>query len=200
MAIKHITIPELTGREIANFRSKIAPPNENGCEIWKAACDDERGYGVFHINRNNHQRKYRATRVAYFLYYGKQPDEMLVCHNCPSGDNPSCCAGVHLFLGTNRENMQDAKKKGRLHVGDDHYSRQHPERLARGATHGSRTHPERLKRGEQHPHAKLTADKVRQIRAMQDTGTSQTQVGRMFDISRAVVSKIWSRELWTHVQ
>lgn len=145
MASTHLTIPELTAEETARFKSKIAPPDENGCELWMGGRDKD-GYGKFKMRRHT----YRATRIAYVLYYGEQPGELLVCHNCPGGDNPACCTDEHLFLGTNQDNMTDGKMKGQFATGDRNSSRLYPERLVRGDDHPHHLHPERMARGDAH--------------------------------------------------
>jgi hypothetical protein len=53
----------------------------------------------------------RAHRASFEFYKGVIPEGMLVCHTC---DNPPCINPKHLFLGTNKTNRQDAKRKGRL--------------------------------------------------------------------------------------
>jgi hypothetical protein len=57
------------------------------------------------------QHKY-VHRLAWEEANGQPvPPGMNVCHSC---DNPSCCNPDHLWVGTQRENVQDAVRKGRL--------------------------------------------------------------------------------------
>lgn len=75
------------------------------CHWWDGA-PDRNGYGRISVGSVN----YSAHRMAYKIYKGEIPENMIVCHTC---DNPMCVNPDHLWLGTNRENLQDMVKKGR---------------------------------------------------------------------------------------
>lgn len=95
----------LTEREENTFWSKVRIPiNPDACWDWQAWRDKE-GYGGVKIR----QKSYRAARIAYSLCKGMLP-ALLVLHRC---DNPSCVNPDHLFLGTAKDNYDDATQKGR---------------------------------------------------------------------------------------
>ncbi len=50
-------------------------------------------------------------KLSWMLHKGEVPDGFKVCHHC---DNPPCVNPGHLFVGTNKDNIDDANRKGRL--------------------------------------------------------------------------------------
>jgi hypothetical protein len=57
------------------------------------------------------QKELSAHRVAYELFNGPAPEELLVRHSC---DNPPCVRPDHLLLGTHRDNMEDRFTRDRF--------------------------------------------------------------------------------------
>ncbi len=93
---------------------------KDACWIWTASLTRS-GYGQFNVDG----RPRPAHRIAWTLRHGAIPRGKLVLHDCPKRDNRRCVR--HLFLGTQKDNAQDAAWKGRL------WMQRHPERVRRGA-------------------------------------------------------------------
>lgn len=54
--------------------------------------------------------------------------------------------------------------------------------------------------GEKNPGAKLTADKVREIRALKLSGQSLTKIASKYNIGFQQVSRIVNKTRWGHVE
>ena len=106
------------------------------CWLWTRPTHDN-GYGYLWVDG----RHRRVSRLSWEIHYGPIPADLDVLHHC---DNPPCVRPEHLFLGTQRDNMQDAIAKGRP-VGP---------------------------RGEDHGAARLTWAIVREIRSSSETANA----------------------------
>ena len=97
---------------IDRFNAKWALNESNGCWEWTAMRDRD-GYGSMWGGKElGKEDNLRAHRVSWMLHRGELPDDKLVLHRC---DNPRCVNPDHLFIGTGKDNIQDALAKGRLH-------------------------------------------------------------------------------------
>lgn len=135
------------------------------CWEWTASTDDY-GYGQFGIDG----KILRAHRVAYKLVYGDIPEGLCVCHHC---DNPGCIRPSHLFLGTYRDNTQDAVAKGRMKQPDN--------------------------RGEKHGMSKLVEDDIHDIRQLNSSGVERKLLAKMWEVSEVHISNIVNRKKWKHI-
>lgn len=81
-------------------------PVPSGCIEWTGSRFTN-GYGIL----THKDRHLLAHRVAWQEANGPIPEGMVVMHLC---DNRPCVNVEHLRLGTQADNMRDAKEKGRL--------------------------------------------------------------------------------------
>jgi hypothetical protein len=107
----------------------------NGCWIWTG--NARKGYGLLSLNGGT--ATVLVHRLAWTLENGPIPEGLFVCHHC---DNARCWRVSHLFLGTAKDNNQDASRKGRNC------------------------------RGERRSNAKLTDDAVRAIRTSTESAAA----------------------------
>jgi hypothetical protein len=142
-----------------HFLSK-ACESANGCLEW-LGCKNRHGYGVIGLNGD----RFMAHRLAWMLFRSEIPAGMFICHHC---DNPSCVNPEHLFIGTPKDNTQDARKKGRLAY------------------------------GKRNQWAKLTPEKIKEAYAMNRNGASCHYIAKHFGVSRNTITRALSGSSWSH--
>lgn len=168
-------------RSVERFWTKVSiPEDKRKCFEWLGYKDKD-GYGR---HRPGKGKNYvGAHRFAWELSNGEIPRGMCVLHRC---DNRGCVNVLHLFLGTNFDNVTDMVTKGRNLSGDKHPCRLRPERMARG---------------EQHGQSKMTAEKVREMREAYENGARNvTELARRYGIHNSTAWDIVHMKSWKHVQ
>lgn len=129
--------------------------NKNGCWIYPYV--NGRKYGSFAL----HGVKELAHRASFRSFNGEIPPNMFVCHKC---DNPSCFNPEHLFLGTCKQNIQDAIAKGRAkHIG---------------------------RKGNVDGWTKLNLIQIDEMRKLYDEGFNIMRLSKIFNCSKDYISKI----------
>jgi hypothetical protein len=143
------------------IESKVEKIPEAGCWIWMGATQ-VRGYGEL----ISHNRKRLAHRASYEAFVGEIPKGMYVCHSC---DNVYCVNPAHLFLGTQKQNLQDMAKKKRSTI------------------------------GERNPMAKLTEQEVEKIKEEIHFGLCDSDIAINYSVCRQTINNIRNGKVWKNV-
>lgn len=145
----------------------IVRPSLGRCWLWTGA-RIRNGYGHLWVTPSQQEN---AHRVAWRL--ANAPEGAELADIPPGGvirhrcDVPLCVRPSHLLLGSYQDNADDA--------------------VAR----------DRVSHGERHPGARLTEERVGEIRARYaEGGISQRQLAAEFGVCQSVVSEIVNRKAW----
>lgn len=162
------TIYDKTGKNKVNQHDYRDFPNgkywtsivfaTSGCWLWVKA-RSKLGYGL--------SSGIKAHRLAWELFNGPIPSEMNVLHKC---DVRNCVNPSHLFLGTQKDNMQDAARKGRIVAIP--------------------------KPGSTNPMAKLTKEKVIAMRQLRKTGATYKKIAQKYNVSEMTALRAVKGESW----
>lgn len=159
-------MPIMSERLYKFFGKKVAyTANPNMCWNW-TAFKNEHGYGILSIMYENKYIKIKAHRLSYYIHNKIDPMEMVVRHKC---DNPACCNPNHLVLGTQQDNVDDMKERGRMAV------------------------------GEKYSKSKRTEAEVLEIRRLFNEGVSRKDIADKFNIPRSSVISLILRREWKHI-
>lgn len=155
------------GTLLERFLNSFKMTDIDKCWEWEGALDNY-GYGA--ITRDGNQ--YRAHRLSYEFYKGPVVDRLFVCHTC---DNRKCVNPHHLFLGTHRDNMKDAKNKCRMRNGNQ--------------------------KGYRNGNAKLCDSLVLGIRELRKNfNLPYLTIAKKFGVSKETIYFICAGKTWKHVE
>lgn len=140
--------------------------NDNSCWEWKGKLD-KGGYGYL----SHKGYPYKAHRLSYEIYYAEPLGELHCLHSC---DNRKCVNPLHLFSGTNLDNVRDKVQKGRCYTGNQ--------------------------KGENNGASKLSDNQVVEVRNLYKSGNYTTiKLGEMYNVTRSTISYIVNNKTYTHL-
>ena len=150
----------------------LSTQNTDDCVMWPhyrspIPRTGKPGYGMVKF-----QGKHTSTNRSAWLLSGQEiPKGMKICHTC---DNPGCVNLRHLFIGTQRDNMQDCIRKGR----------------------------KKMPKGVNNPSAKLTESQVREIRIFWEKNSSTygpRAFAEKFKVGLTSVRDVINNRTWRHL-
>ncbi len=156
----------LEEKRFNKFATSIAIDEPDKCWNWQRR--KFKGYGMVRAEYIGKRETFRmaAHRFSFLHFKGEIPKGMSVCHKC---DNPACVNPEHLFLGTHKQNFEDAANKKRMAHGERHYR------------------------------TKLQIADVINIRERFSLGEQIKKIALSFNLRASTISGIVHRRTWRHV-
>lgn len=177
----------------------VGQPDE--CWEWKG-CKGDYGHGLFHMRdrENKKDKVVRSARVSFFLRNTYLPDN--VHHECV---NSSCVNPNHLKDMTRSEHMKLHARPGDKNNLWGKFGKDHPMGGRTGELHpmfGRRFKKpeESILKGEECHSAKLTENKVREIRILMSSGSSNLEIGKLYGVREGTIWFIRVGKTWKHVK
>jgi hypothetical protein len=133
---------------------------------WEVTSHAPDSYGYPRITRNR-----RTIKIAVWIWeneYGRKfPKGMYCCHHC---DNPLCVrwGDNHCYVGTPKENNHEMTAHGR----------------------------DRYIKGEDHYKARLTWQKIREIRELFNLGFTNNKIAEIFNVGRGTIWAVRKEITW----
>lgn len=146
------------------FWALVSVREADQCWEWQGALTD-RGYGRWGYSKRG---TIRAHRASFILTHGSIPDSLSILHSC---DNRRCCNPGHLSVGTQTENLEQMRNRGR------------------GVNPPDPT-------GEANPSAKLTLQQVREIRSSGETLKAQAE---RYGVAISTIHAARSGQNWSEI-
>ena len=145
----------------ARFERKVRKTRK--CWLWKASTSQ--GYGVIGLGSRSKGTE-KAHRVSWKLYRGPIPPDKQVLHRC---NNRLCVRPSHLYLGTQKQNIDDSFRAGTFPL------------------------------GSRNGQSKITETDVIEIRRLASLGWTATKLTKKYPLDRMTISRCIRRETWRHV-
>jgi len=155
--------------------------NDRGCHEVVSHRPSVKGYMRISIRNQT----FFMHRYIWEKYNGPIPDGLFVCHKC---DNRICINPEHLFLGTQKDNMQDMTQKGR-HFKWTPEMRKHL---------GEKNKGHFAHKGSDSPCSKLNEEIVLRLLTTERNVPLKILMER-YNVSENTIRLIWSGRSWKHV-
>ncbi len=144
------------------YNKFIIKKGNDKCWDWKGCCPAP-GYCQLRLG----SKIYKAHRLSWIIHHGLIPAGMHILHKC---DNKRCSNPNHLFIGTEKDNMNDCRNKNRTPLV-----------------------------GTTHPNAVLTEYQVIFIKELLNMGVTNPTIAKMFSLQCPRISDIKCGRTWKHV-